>query len=165
MNQEAIFEKARVLGEKLVRKNRKVTCAESCTGGGIAFAMTAIAGSSAWFEAGFVTYSNEMKTKLLGVKKETLDTKGAVSSETVKEMTAGALEVSGADYAVAVSGIAGPGGAVPGKPVGTVCLAWQEKGKAPVAVVEHFAGDRAAVREATVDRALTGLIELIEQNF
>lgn len=135
-----------------------VACAESCTGGGIAAALTDVAGSSAWFDRGFVTYSNAAKQDMLGVALATLKQHGAVSRATVVEMAQGALTHSAAQLAVAVSGIAGPGGGTPDKPVGTVWLAWATQ-DAAAAVCEHFAGDRLAVRAAAVDAALLGLLQ------
>jgi len=135
-----------------------LTCAESCTGGGIAAALTEVAGSSAWFDRGFVTYSNQAKQEMLGVSAETLERHGAVSRETVLEMAQGALARSRAQLSVAVSGIAGPTGGSPDKPVGTVWIAWVTADRT-AAVCEHFPGDRAAVRAATIDTALRGLVE------
>lgn len=149
------------LGAEALEKGVVMVTAESCTAGGIAYAMTEVPGSSAWFDRGFVTYTNASKEALLGVKTETLLTHGAVSLPVVEQMTQGALERSDAVLAVAVSGIAGPGGAVPGKPVGTVCLAWQWKGEACQSQCEHFLGDRKAVREQTILYALNGLLERI----
>ena len=136
-----------------------VAAAESCTGGLIAAAITDIAGSSDWFDRGFVTYSNEAKRQMLGVRAETLAAHGAVSEATAREMAMGALARSGASIAVAVTGIAGPAGGTPAKPVGLVCFAWAKRGGAVEARTERFPGDRAAVRAATVRRALEGLIE------
>jgi nicotinamide-nucleotide amidase len=137
--------------------------AESCTGGLIAGAITDISGSSGWFERGFVTYSNEAKIELLGVRPDTLSRFGAVSEETARAMVAGALERSRADVAVAVTGVAGPTGGTPEKPVGFVWLAWGVRGGAVEAVSRRFPGDRAAVREATVAVALDGLLERARQ--
>ncbi len=136
--------------------------AESCTGGWIAQELTALAGSSAWFEAGFVTYSNAAKRQMLGVAAELLTPggPGAVSEETVRAMTHGALANSQAAVAVAVSGVAGPGGGSPDKPVGTVWIAWQWEQKSEARCF-HFAGDRRAVRQATVEAALEGLLRLL----
>lgn len=136
--------------------------AESCTGGSIAAVLTNIAGSSQWFERGFITYSNQAKQEMLGVRSETLLEHGAVSEATVAEMVSGALVRSDAQVAVAVSGIAGPSGGTPDKPVGMVCLAWQAKGVAPVVCTEYFSGDRAAVRTKAVECALQGMLELCE---
>ena len=149
------------LGVALAARGWKVATAESCTGGMIAGAITDIAGSSAWFERGFVTYSNEAKVELLGVRAETLARFGAVSEAAAREMVAGALERSRADIAVAVSGVAGPGGGTPEKPVGLVWLAWGVRGGLTDAASRHFPGDRAAVREATVAMALAGLTERV----
>ena len=118
------FRLASELGATLAARGWRVTCAESCTGGGVACAITEVAGSSRWFETGFVTYANDIKTAVLGVQQTTLATHGAVSEQVVREMALGALERSGADYAIAVSGIAGPEGGTEDKPVGTVWLAW-----------------------------------------
>lgn len=147
------------LGEALSSRRAQVATAESCTGGGIAEAITRIAGSSQWFEAGYVTYSNRQKTLQLGVPEALFGTTGAVSREVVEAMARGALQRSGAQLAVAVSGIAGPDGGTPDKPVGTVWLAWQD-GERGFACRRQFAGDRQAVREQTVIRALEGLLRL-----
>jgi nicotinamide-nucleotide amidase len=147
------------LGRTLHELGWTVATAESCTGGLIAGAITEIAGSSAWFDRGFVTYSNEAKIELLGVRATTLDAHGAVSEATAREMVAGALRNSRATIAVAVTGIAGPAGGTPAKPVGLVWLAWGRRNGPVEARSEHFEGDRAAVRAATVRQALEGLIE------
>ncbi|MBA1278730.1 MULTISPECIES: CinA family protein [Pseudomonadaceae] len=148
------------LGRALQLASAQVTTAESCTGGGIAEAITRIAGSSAWFEAGFVTYSNAQKTRQLGVPADLFAQVGAVSQEVVKAMVRGALHASRAHYGVAVSGIAGPGGGSPEKPIGTVWLAWAA-GDQIVAKRFQFDGDRQAVRQQSVDAALVGLIRLV----
>ena len=153
---------ARQVGEALLEKGWALSCAESCTGGGIAAAVTDIAGSSQWFDRGFVTYSNQAKQDMLGVASETLESHGAVSEQTVREMVAGALSRSEAQVSVAVSGIAGPGGGTDEKPVGTVYIAWQVEGREPVVRTEHFGGDRASVREQTVRSALQGLLNAIK---
>ncbi|HUA80210.1 MAG TPA: CinA family protein [Dyella sp.] len=132
--------------------------AESCTGGWIAKVLTDLSGSSAWFEAGVVSYSNEAKSSLLGVRPETLERTGAVSEETALEMASGALERLHADVAVAVTGIAGPTGGTPQKPVGTVWIGWQRRGSAAYAKLFQFAGDRDAVRRQTVAKALEGVL-------
>ncbi|MDP3846563.1 MAG: CinA family protein [Pseudomonas sp.] len=147
------------LGEQLQVLKTQVSTAESCTGGGIAEAITRVAGSSAWFEAGFVTYSNQQKTRQLGVPVELFAQVGAVSCEVVSAMALGAQAMSGARFAVAVSGVAGPDGGTPDKPVGTVWLAWAD-GEQLYAQCRHFVGDRQAVREQTVAAALFGLIRL-----
>jgi nicotinamide-nucleotide amidase len=145
------------LAEALLSRGWSVACAESCTGGGISAALTDIAGSSAWFDRGFVTYSNDAKRAMLGVAAQTILAHGAVSRETVMEMARGALRHSKADLSVAVSGIAGPGGGSDDKPVGTVWLSWAGPGFVE-ALGEHFDGDRAAVRAAAVDAAVRGLL-------
>ena len=156
---EQIERVARRLGDAALAKGVMIATAESCTAGGIAYAITEVPGSSAWFDRGFVTYTNASKEALLGVKPETLTANGAVSLAVVEEMTQGALAHSDAQLAVAVSGIAGPGGAVAGKPVGTVCLAWQWRGEDAQSHYEYFSGDRKAVREQTILFALNGLLE------
>jgi len=151
------------VGRHLLAGERSVATAESCTGGWIAKALTDIAGSSQWFIEGFVTYGNESKVRRLGVPRSVLKADGAVSEATVRAMAAGALERAGAQVAVAVTGIAGPGGAVPGKPVGTVWLGWAERrGRVTRVAVQlkHFRGDRDAVRRKTVRAALQGLLAL-----
>ena len=148
------------LGAALQAAGAQVTTAESCTGGGIAEAITRIAGSSAWFEAGFVTYSNRQKTAQLDVPAALFEQVGAVSEEVVTAMVRGAQQRAAARFAVAVSGIAGPGGAVPGKPVGTVWLAWAD-GEKLRTERQVFAGDRAAVRHQTQVRALEVLLALL----
>jgi nicotinamide-nucleotide amidase len=149
------------LGECLAALNAQVSTAESCTGGGIAEAITRIAGSSAWFEAGYVTYSNRQKTLQLGVPEELFRQVGAVSREVVDAMVRGAQRNSGARFAVAVSGVAGPAGGSPEKPVGTVWIAWAA-GDVLRCECRHFGGDRQAVREQTVRVALEGLLQLAE---
>lgn len=158
MNDE-IFELARKVGQALHAKGQLLATAESCTGGGVAQAITDIAGSSAWFERGFVTYTNASKTQMLGVPAPLIAERGAVSEEVAAAMARGALAHSGAQVAVATTGIAGPGGAVPGKPVGTVCFGWAM----PDGVQTErcvFAGDRQAVRAQAVAHALHGLQRL-----
>lgn len=150
---------AETLGARLKNLSAQVSTAESCTGGGIAEAITRIAGSSAWFEAGYVTYSNTQKTAQLGVPVELFSRVGAVSQEVVEAMVAGAQRHSGARFAVAVSGIAGPDGGSAEKPVGTVWLAWGD-GERCYSKRRLFAGDRNAVRQQTVEHALNGLLRL-----
>ncbi len=152
------------VGETLLARGWRLATAESCTGGAIATAITDIAGSSQWFDRGFVTYSNQSKQDMLGVRAVTLETAGAVSEATVAEMVRGALAHSQAQVTLAVSGIAGPGGGSADKPVGTVCLAWVIEGAQPVVRTEHFAGDRAAVRAQTVKHALQGVLEMLAQS-
>jgi nicotinamide-nucleotide amidase len=147
------------LADALRARGWSITAAESCTGGLIAAACTALAGSSDWFERGFVTYSNAAKSEQLGVDAALIARHGAVSEAVVRAMAEGALARSAADLAVAVTGIAGPGGAVPGKPVGTVWLATAQRGAGTQAECVHFEGDRAAVRARTVELALRRLVE------
>ena len=137
--------------------------AESCTGGGVASAVTEIAGSSAWFDRGFVTYSNQAKVDMLGVSSDTLARFGAVSEATVREMVDGALRHSRAQVALAVSGIAGPGGGTPEKPVGMVWFAWGIKDGVCVVRLHHLAGNRAEIRAQAVRIALQGVQELLEK--
>lgn len=148
---------ARQLGSELLEKRLKLAIAESCTGGWLCKVVTEIPGCSTWFDGGFVAYSYDAKEAMLGVQRLTLERYGAVSGETVTEMVRGALSRSRADLAVAITGIAGPTGAVPGKPVGTVWLAWGRGHHPPVARMYVFEGDREAVRRATVAQALHGL--------
>ena len=160
--EKRITELAEQLGQRLKVLGAQVSTAESCTGGGIAEAITRIAGSSEWFEAGFVTYSNAQKTRQLGVSEALFPTVGAVSEEVVTAMVAGAQRQSGARFAVAVSGVAGPGGGTPTKPVGTVWLAWAD-GEQVVCERRVFPGDRQGVRQQTVVCALEGLLRLAAQ--
>lgn len=149
------------IGRHLLKTERYVATAESCTGGWIAKALTDIAGSSQWFNEGFVTYNNESKVLRLGVPPGVLRTHGAVSEAAVRAMAMGAIRRTGAQLAVAVTGIAGPGGAVPGKPVGTVWLGWAKRRGRSVRVavqLKHFRGDRESVRRKTVRVALQGLL-------
>ena len=149
------------VGRRLLRTGRGVATAESCTGGWIAKALTDIAGSSQWFIEGFVTYSDESKRRRLGVPRSVLERHGAVSEAAVRAMASGALRRTRAQRVVAVTGIAGPGGAVPGKPVGTVWLAWAERRGRAVRVavqLKHFRGNREVVRRKTVRAALQGLL-------
>jgi len=150
------------LADRLVELGVVLSAAESCTGGWLAKVCTDLPGSSAWFERGFVTYSNEAKQEMLGVREETLLSHGAVSEKTVVEMAVGALANSRAQIAVAISGIAGPGGGTPDKPVGTVCFAWAMEGREPHSERCRFDGDREAVRLQAVRFALHGLITLLQ---
>jgi nicotinamide-nucleotide amidase len=157
-----IIDLAARVGHALQARGLLLTMAESCTGGGVAQAITEIAGSSEWFDCGFVTYSNASKTELLNVPAALIAQFGAVSEEVAGAMAEGALANSDAHVSLSTTGIAGPGGAVPGKPVGTVCFGW---------TVEHrtqterlvFSGDRHSVRQQTVVHALQGLLRFLEQ--
>ncbi len=148
------------VGEYLRAQRQTLVTAESCTGGWIAKTVTDIAGSSEWFDCGIVAYSYEAKQALLSVNPSTLEAHGAVSRETAIEMVSGALVHSGAGVAIAVTGIAGPGGGTQDKPVGTVWIGWKRRGGYPRAEVFHFDGDREAVRRQTVAAALKGVIAL-----
>jgi nicotinamide-nucleotide amidase len=154
---DRLHAQAAALGARLLDLRQTLVTAESCTGGWIAKVLTDIPGSSGWFDCGLATYSYEAKQGLLGVSPLTLEHFGAVSRETVLEMVSGALVHSGAGVAVAVTGIAGPSGGTPGKPVGTVWIAWKRRGGYPQAEVFHFEGDREAVRRQTVSAAIEGL--------
>jgi nicotinamide-nucleotide amidase len=160
MNQSinAVDDLAARLGQALRKQGLLLATAESCTGGGIAEAITRVPGSSAWFDRGFVTYSYESKVDMLGVKREDLVDYGAVSEQIARQMVEGAIAHSRAQVAVAVTGIAGPDGGQPDKPVGTVWFAWKFPKKSIISEVCHFPGDRAAVRRATVAHALAKLL-------
>ena len=145
------------LGKKLKASQAVLVTAESCTGGWVAQAVTAVAGSSEWFERGYVTYSNAAKREALGVSGKTLLRHGAVSEPTAREMARGALKQSRGTIALSVTGIAGPGGGVPGKPVGTVCFAWAD-GRKICSETKRFKGGRASVRRQSVVHALRGVL-------
>jgi nicotinamide-nucleotide amidase len=154
---QELFALAERVGQKLRGAGRRLATAESCTGGWVAKACTDVAGSSQWFECGFVTYSNAAKVRDVGVSERTLVNHGAVSEATVREMAAGVFRVSGADVAVAISGIAGPDGGTPTKPVGTVWFGLASRWGADVVVIAEkqlFGGDRELVRRRSVERAL-----------
>jgi nicotinamide-nucleotide amidase len=153
---------ATLVGARLHAKGLMLATAESCTGGWVAQAVTSIAGSSEWFERGFVTYSNAAKMEMLQVNADTLRIHGAVSEQTAGEMAAGALARSRAQVAVAITGIAGPGGGSAEKPVGTVCFAWAMKSGAACAQTRQFEGDRESVRRLAVIAALQGVLKLLD---
>jgi len=160
MQDDILYSLAVKVGEALKARGLILATAESCTGGWIGEAITAVAGSSDWFDRGFITYSNRAKQEMLGVNAATLAEHGAVSEPTVAEMAAGAASASGADVTVAVSGIAGPGGAVPGKPVGTVCFGWcVSEVASPMTETKLLTGDRQAVRRQAVALALQGILD------
>lgn len=162
VTQDELERLAARLGAALHSKGWLLATAESCTGGWAAQAITAVAGSSAWFDRGFVTYSNAAKQDMLGVRSQTLERHGAVSEATVCEMAAGALARSRAQAAFAISGIAGPTGGTPGRPVGTVCFAWALAGRPVQSGVRHFDGDRRAIRAQSVRAALQGLLDRLQ---
>ena len=170
MTDSELMQLSERVGQALKAQGATVSTAESCTGGWIAKVLTDIAGSSAWFERGFVTYSNEAKSQMIGVSEATLAEHGAVSEPVVRAMVQGAVMRSHAQVAVAVTGVAGPTGGSPDKPVGTVWLGWctpggpVHQGQAHVTTACcHFPGDRAAVRQATVQHALGKLAQLLGQ--
>ncbi len=152
---------AEQLGSRLVQADMMLAVAESCTGGLIAAALTEIAGSSAWFDRAFITYSNEAKQQMLNVNLDTLEQYGAVSYETAVEMVSGVLAHSNADWAIAVTGIAGPGGGTDAKPVGTVFIGWGMRGQQVYCERYLFQGDRHSIRCQTVARAMSYLLEVI----
>ena len=157
--QPALEAPAAEVGALLGANGQKLATAESCTGGWVAQCLTAIAGSSDWFERGFVTYSNEAKQEMLGVARETLDRHGAVSVATAQAMAQGALRRSRADWSVAITGIAGPTGGSPDKPVGTVCFGWAGPDGFTTTELCHLAGSRAEVRAQSVAYALHGVLQ------
>lgn len=152
-----LFEIAQQLGQLLKLKEKKIATAESCTGGWIAQIITEVSGSSAWFDRGFITYSNSAKVQMLGVNPETLTKLGAVSTQTATEMVKGALANSEADCAIAVTGIAGPDGGTADKPVGTVFIAWAYKDRELKVVQQQLTGNRHQIRRQTVKIALEGV--------
>ena len=162
MTDETLYLLAEEVGKALQQRGMMLATAESCTGGWVGEAVTAVPGSSQWFDRGFVTYTNESKQEMLGVAAATLAAYGAVSEPTVREMVAGTLKHSRAQVALAISGIAGPGGGTPDKPVGTVCLAWGSANGAVSSERRVFAGDRREVRRQAVEHALRGLLARLE---
>ena len=158
------LELATRLAELFLHGGMKLVSAESCTGGGLAHAVTAVAGSSRWFERGFVTYSNDSKRELLGVSAETLQEFGAVSEPTAVAMAVGALQHSHGDISVAITGIAGPDGGSEDKPVGTVCLGWARRRGGTRSAQVLLTGDRDAIRDQSVAMALQGLLDMVESS-
>jgi len=164
MNEHQLHQLSEQVGNKLKDKGLWITCAESCTGGWVAKAITDIAGSSAWFDRGFVTYSNAAKHQLLGVAEVTLHEFGAVSEESVREMAQGALHAAGANLALSISGIAGPDGGTEAKPVGTVWFGFADSEGRIMALKRQFSGDRESVRlQAAVFSLQTALNEFLEK--
>jgi nicotinamide-nucleotide amidase len=161
VSQDELERLAARLGQAMLHRGWRLAVAESCTGGWAAQALTAVAGSSEWFERGFVTYSNDAKQDLLGVSGKTLVRSGAVSTDTAREMAKGALTHSRAQAAFAITGIAGPSGGSPEKPVGTVCFAWARHGEPTLTAREHFPGDRRQVRAQAVRHALNRMLALM----
>ncbi|PKF51683.1 CinA family protein [Enterovibrio nigricans] len=158
---EQLVKTATRIGELLVANGQTVTTAESCTGGGISYVLTEVAGSSAWFERAFVTYSNDAKQELVGVNNQTLLTYGAVSEDVVAEMATGARDAANADFGLAVSGIAGPTGGSDDKPVGMVCFGWATKAGV-VTETCLFDGDRHTIRRNTIAHSLCRLLSYLE---
>lgn len=146
------------LAHELLERGWMCATAESCTGGGIAAALTELAGSSSWFERGFVTYSNEAKVEMLGVAAATIARFGAVSEQTAREMAKGALSHSRAAAALAVTGIAGPTGGTVDKPVGTVAFGWAVAGQPATTRMRCFEGNRQAIRQAAIEHAIVGMV-------
>jgi nicotinamide-nucleotide amidase len=159
---DPLYKLVESVGAALAGRKLMLAIAESCTGGGVAEAVTRVAGSSQWFDRGFVTYSNLAKQEMLGVPSEILERCGAVSEETVNAMARGVLARSRADVAIAVSGIAGPTGGTEEKPVGTVCFAWCVGQGPPVALTEHLKGDRESIRRQSVELLLRGLLRVLQ---
>ena len=160
ISSSGLYVLAKKVGSALKRRKLMLATAESCTGGWIAEAVTMVPGSSEWFERGFVTYTYISKREMLGVGSRTLGRHGAVAEEVVREMVKGALKRSHAQVAVAVSGVAGPSGGTPDKPVGTVCLAWGRKGRKLRSETRRYSGNREAVRRQSVERALRGVLAI-----
>lgn len=162
MTHDTLSTLATIVGARLKERGLLLATAESCTGGWVAAAVTAIAGSSAWFERGFVTYSNDAKMDMLGVSAATLAAYGAVSEQTAKEMAAGALAHSKAQLALSITGVAGPGGGTADKPVGMVCFGWAGAGGEALTLTRTLSGDRDSVRRQAVICALQGVLERLE---
>jgi nicotinamide-nucleotide amidase len=160
---DEIVDLAARVGRVLQQKGLLLVTAESCTGGGVSQAITEVAGSSEWFDCGFVTYSNASKVELLGVPDALIAQFGTVSEDVAGAMCEGALSNSNAHVALSTTGIAGPGGAVPGKPVGTVCFGWAREHHAPYTERLVFSGDRQSIRQQTVIHSMKGLLRLLEQ--
>ena len=160
---EVIHNLSASLGQVLKRHQLSLALVESCTGGGLAEAITAVPGSSAWFDRGFVTYSNAAKMDMLGVQAATLNRHGAVSEATAVEMVAGALSHSLADLAIAVTGIAGPDGGSPEKPVGTVFIALQRRGHPARCLHQHFHGDRQGIRHQVINCCLHQALRMLSE--
>jgi nicotinamide-nucleotide amidase len=160
--EQVLAELSTAVGTALSRRKLMLACAESCTGGWVSEIITAMPGSSEWFERGFVTYSNAAKQEMLGVEEERLAQYGAVSEETARAMAQGALARSHAQIALAITGIAGPGGGSSGKPVGTVCFAWCGMEASVTSETQHFSGTREEIRRLAAMHALNGLLAVLE---
>jgi nicotinamide-nucleotide amidase len=164
VSDEELLQLARELGGALLARNWMLATAESCTGGWVGQLLTAIPGSSAWYERGFITYANVAKQEMLGVPADILETHGAVSEQTASAMAAGALAHSHAQAALAISGVAGPGGGTPQKPVGLVCYGWALADGTQMSSTCRLDGDREEIRSRAVAAAMRGLIELMGNN-
>lgn len=163
-NTEASLEDlASRIGDELASRNEMLVTAESCTGGWVSMLVTSIAGSSSWFDRGFVTYSNESKQEMLSVDEQVIEIHGAVSEETARHMVQGAMENSRAQAGLSVTGIAGPGGGSIEKPVGTVCFGWLVDGHCETETC-HFSGNRQEIREQSVRKVLTGILAGLERS-
>lgn len=161
---DSLYALAEQLGQAMRQQRLMLVTAESCTGGWVGEVVTAVPGSSQWYDRGFITYSNAAKMAMLGVQPETLDRWGAVSEQTVREMAEGALSHSDANIALSVSGIAGPGGGSPNKPVGTVCFGWAVRSGPVWSQVRHFPGDRQMIRRQAVQASLLEVFGYLQQN-
>lgn len=146
---------------RFIQTQKLLTTAESCTGGGLGYFLTEVPGSSGWYERGFITYSNESKMEMLQVNAETLNQFGAVSEQTAREMAEGALKNSRANFSIAITGIAGPDGGTPDKPVGTVWMAFASKQRATETMVELFHGNRSEIRVAVIQRVLEHILTYV----
>jgi len=164
VSEEEITRLATGLGKQLKEQGLKVATAESCTGGWLGQAITSVGGSSQWYERGFITYSNEAKQEMLGVRPETIARYGAVSEQVAREMAEGAVVGSRAAIGIAVTGIAGPQGGSKEKPVGTICFAWAHAGRPTLAETKWFTGGRAAIRSQSVAYAIAALNKLLSQS-
>lgn len=163
VSEEEMTRLAAGLGKQLKEQGLRVATAESCTGGWLGQAITSVSGSSQWYERGFITYSNEAKQEMLGVRLETIARHGAVSERVAREMAEGALARSRAEFGIAVTGIAGPEGGSREKPVGTVCFAWAQAQRLTLTETKRFAGDRAGIRWQSVAHAIAVLNTLLSQ--
>lgn len=162
MDDTALSNLAIELGAALKARGFTLALAESCTGGMVAQAVTSVAGSSAWFDRGFVTYSNQAKIEMLGVSSNTIEIYGAVSEQTAKEMALGALKNSQAHVSGSITGIAGPDGGSAEKPVGTVCFAWTDVNEATSTITKHFEGSREEIRQQATIALMAGLIDRLK---
>ena len=160
-NQISLLDLASRIGDSFLSRSQFLTTAESCTGGWVSMLITSVAGSSQWFDRGFVTYSNEAKQEMLAVNSQVIEIHGAVSEETARHMVLGAVEHSHAQAGLSVTGIAGPGGGSDEKPVGTVCFGWLVDGQCETETC-HFSGDREDIRRQSAEHVLTGLLARLE---